>query len=349
MDRARRAFGASAVGLLAGGALADEAGGARVVLYTSTDPAALRPLVKDFRELYPQVHVEPHHLNSREIYHRFRREAAEGEPGADVVWSSAMDLQIKLVNDGHALPHPAAAAEGLPPWAVWKQEAFGTTFEPIGIAYSRRAITDADVPRTRPALVEWLEANASRLQGRVATYDPEAAGIGWLLATEDAKVSRHFWDVARALGRCGVRLYTSTAAMLEDLASGRVTLAYNVLGSYARPVVRRDPSLGLVLPTDYTLVLSRVAFVSRHARHLGPARQWLSYLLSRRGQQVSADRGGLFALHREAQGEHTAGMLERELGPALRPIPIGPGLMAHLDQGRRDEVLHRWRGALAAR
>lgn len=260
-----------------------------------------------------------------------------------------MDLQIKLVNDGHALAHPAVAAEGLPPWAVWKQEAFGTTFEPIGIAYSRRAITDADVPRTRPALVEWLEANASRLQGRVATYDPEAAGIGWLLATEDAKVSRHFWDIARALGRCGVRLYTSTAAMLEDLASGQVTLAYNILGSYARPVVQRDPSLGLVLPKDYTLVVSRVAFVSRHARHPGPARQWLSYLLSRRGQQVCADRAGLFALHREAQGEHTAGVLERELGPALRPIPIGPGLMAHLDQGRRDEVLHRWRAALASR
>jgi iron(III) transport system substrate-binding protein len=349
VDRSRRAFGASAVGLLAGGALADEARGARVVLYTSTDPAALRPLIRDFGEMYPQVRVEPHHLNSREIYHRFRREAAEGQPGADVVWSSAMDLQIKLVNDGHALAHPAGAAEGLPRWAVWKQEAFGTTFEPIGIAYNRRAITDADVPRTRPALVEWLEANASRLQGRVATYDPEAAGIGWLLATEDAKVSRNFWDIARALGRCGVRLYTGTSTMLEDLASGQVTLAYNILGSYARPVVQRDPSLGLVLPTDYTLVVSRVAFVSRHARNLGPARQWLSYLLSRRGQQVSADRAGLFALHREAQGEHTASVLERELGSALRPIPIGPGLMAHLDQGRRDEVLHRWRAALASR
>lgn len=349
MDPVRRAFGASMAGLLAGGATADEARAARVVLYTSTDPAALRPLINDFRALYPQVQVEPHHLNSREIYHRFRREAAEGQPGADVVWSSAMDLQIKLVNDGHALAHPAVAAEGLPGWAVWKQEAFGTTFEPIGIAYNRRAVNGEDVPRTRPALVEWLQAHASKLQGRVATYDPEAAGIGWLLATEDAKVSRQFWEVARALGRCGVRLYTSTAAMLEDLASGQLTLAYNILGSYARPVVQRDPSLGLVLPTDYTLVLSRVAFVSRHARHLGPARQWLSYLLSRRGQQVSADRSGLFALHREAQGEHTAGVLERELGAALRPIPIGPGLLAHLDQGRRGEVLHRWRAALATR
>lgn len=337
------------VGLLAGGAAADEDRAARVVLYTSTDPSALRPLIKDFAELYPHVRVEPHHLNSREIYHRFRREAAEGVPGADVVWSSAMDLQIKLANDGHAMPHPAVAAEGLPGWAVWKQEAFGTTFEPIGIAYSRRAITEADVPHTRPALVEWLEANASRLHGRVATYDPEAAGIGWLLATEDAKVSRGFWDIARALGRCGVRLYTSTAAMLEDLASGQLTMAYNILGSYARPLVQRDPSLGLVLPSDYTLVVSRVAFVSRHAPNLGPARQWLSYLLSRRGQQVSADRGGLFALHREAQGEHTAGVLERELGQALRPITLGPGLLAHLDQGRRGEVLHRWRAALATR
>jgi hypothetical protein len=66
VDRARRAFGASVVGLLAGGAVAQDArDDPRVVLYTSTDPAALRPLINDFRLLYPQVLVEPQHLNSR--------------------------------------------------------------------------------------------------------------------------------------------------------------------------------------------------------------------------------------------------------------------------------------------
>jgi iron(III) transport system substrate-binding protein len=344
------------VGALAAGALARPARArtpalarrqGKVVVYSSTEPFAALPLNRDFRTLHPAIDVEYHHLNSLELYHRFLKESVAGEPGADVLWSSAMDLQVKLVNDGHAAVHESSESERLPTWAIWKREAFGTTYEPIGVAYSRRHLKEAELPRTHAELARWLGANLARVRGRVATYDPEGAGLGWLVASEDARTSEAFWDIARALGQAEVRLHTSTAEMLEEVASGRLLLAYNLLGSYALPVTRRDPSVGLLLLRDYTLMVSRVAFIARRARHPQAAWLWLEHLLSQRGQQVCADQGGLFAVRADVSGPNTATVLQHELGASARPIPIGPGLLVHLDQSRRERFLHRWRQALA--
>ena len=76
-----------------------------VVVYSATDSASADALLKDFRALYPKVQVRYHDLNSSEIYNRYLSEAAANAETADVLWSGAMDLQLKLVAEGHALTH----------------------------------------------------------------------------------------------------------------------------------------------------------------------------------------------------------------------------------------------------
>src|SRR6185295_20217524 len=74
----------------------------KVVVYSALDTKAATPLIKDFSALYPDVKVEYNDMNSTEIYNRFIAEVASGQGSADVVWSSAMDLQVKLVDEGNA-------------------------------------------------------------------------------------------------------------------------------------------------------------------------------------------------------------------------------------------------------
>ncbi len=87
----------------------------KVVIYSTTDAVAANPLVKDFEALYPGIKVEYSDLNSTELYNRFIAEAAANNGTADVLWSSAMDLQVKLVADGqaatYASPEITVAAE----------------------------------------------------------------------------------------------------------------------------------------------------------------------------------------------------------------------------------------------
>ncbi len=77
----------------------------KVVIYSALDTKAAQPLIRDFNALYPNVKVEYNDMNSTELYNRFIAEQASGQGGADVMWSSAMDLQVKLVEEGHAMSY----------------------------------------------------------------------------------------------------------------------------------------------------------------------------------------------------------------------------------------------------
>src|SRR5499427_1964057 len=89
----------------------------KVVIYSALDTKAAQPLIKDFNALYPDVKVEYNDMNSTELYNRFIAEVAAGQGSADVMWSSSMDLQVKLVDDGQALTYKSPEAGKLPQWA----------------------------------------------------------------------------------------------------------------------------------------------------------------------------------------------------------------------------------------
>jgi ABC-type Fe3+ transport system, periplasmic component len=249
----------------------------KLVIYSSTDSASVEPLLQDFKALYPFLQVEYNDLNTTELYNRFTAEAASGAGTADFMWSSAMDLQLQLASKGNALSYASPEISGLPKWAVWQNQAYGTTFEPVSFAYNKRLLAADAVPQSHADLVRLMKEKHDVFKEKIATFDPEKSGVGFLMMTQDAKVFPQFWDLAKGLGATGAKVYTSTGAMLEKVGSGEHTLAYNIIGSYVLLRQKKDPSLGLVLPKDYTLVFSRVAFISKTARNPNAAKLFLDY------------------------------------------------------------------------
>lgn len=318
-----------------------------MVLYAATDRQVVQPLIADFEALHPDVKVVYYDLNSIELHERFLSELGRKDQ-ADVLWSSAMSHQFKLVNDGYAAPYKSAETAALPPWAVWKDEAFGITFEPVVIAFNKRLIAASEVPTTHAELVRFLKDRRAYARQRLASYDPRGSGLGYLLHTQDMEANPvAFWNLIRAFGRNGVILEPSTAEMLEHISSGRAMIGYNVLLSYAMNRAAVDPSIGIILPNDYTMVLSRIAFINRQAPHPRAARIWMDYLLSRRGQTLM-NQVGLFAVRNDVlHGDHSIVELRRHLGKAFRPIVISTGLLTYLDKMKRELFLDRWDAALA--
>jgi iron(III) transport system substrate-binding protein len=322
------------------------ASAARTVrVLSTTDRARVQPLIEHFEAGHRGLAVDYVELGSTELMQAF---LTDGGRGADVLWSSAMDLQIKLANDGHAARHVSPHAASLPRWAVWKHEAYATTYEPVGLVHHRDGLAAGEVPRTHAALAALLRAEPARFRRRVATYDIERSGLGYLLAAHDAQVTPGAWDLVQALAASQARLYGNTQDMLDSVRSGQTLLAYNVLGTYAAAAAASHPELVLVYPGDYTLIASRVAFVTQRAPNAEGARQWLDHLLSPAGQRVLADACRLYPVRTDLDGAHTGHPLQRQLGAAARPIALGPGLMAPLDQSRRAAFMKRWQGAFAA-
>jgi iron(III) transport system substrate-binding protein len=198
----------------------------------------------------------------------------------------------------------------------------------------------ADVPHTHADL-ERLLRTSSAYVGKIATYNPESSGTGFLYITQDLQVTRDTWPLVRAMGRSKLQLYTSTGAMLERVVSGEHLLAYNMLGSYALERQARDPSIGVVLPTDYTLVVSRIALIPAEARNPEAAKLFLDYLLSRRGQTQLASKH-MTPVRTDVPAPPEA----RPNGDRARAIRVGPELLANLDQIKRLRFLKDWRRAV---
>lgn len=317
----------------------------RLVVYATTDDAVARPLIADFNAMYPRINVEYEDLTSTELHYRFVAETQLGGGLADVVWSSAMDLQASLVSNGYAASYESPESAGLPAWAKWKGQAWATTFEPIALAYNKSLVPASEVPRTHGDLAKLLNTPATRLDGKVVTYNIEKSGLGFFLATQDVGVAPVFWDIAQGFGKVGVRFASTTDAMLKDVSSGKAAIAYNVLGSYAASQARKDPNIGYVFPSDYTLVMSRLQLINKKAAHPNAARLWVDYILSQRGQTVIANQAGLYAVRSDVSGDTTAARLTETLGGSLRAIAVGPGLIGYLNNQNYRDFIQQWRKA----
>lgn len=317
----------------------------KVVIYSTTDANAANPLIKDFEALHPGIAVEYSDLNSTEVYNHFISESAAGST-ADFIWSSAMDLQVKLVSEGKALTYASPEIPNLPKWAVWKNEAYGTTNEPIAFVYNKRLVPAADVPKTHMDLEKLLAAKPDFYKGKVTAYDPERSGVGYLFVNEDVMNWPDAWNLFREFGKTSARLYTSAGAMMERVGSGEHLIGYGIFGSYALGRAKKDPSIGIVLPKDYTLVTSRVAFISKQAKHPNAAKLFLDYLLSKRGQTIIANQALLYSLRDDVDGPASTKKVREEVGDKARPVEIGPGLLKNLDQTKRLAFLKKWQAAM---
>ena len=317
----------------------------KIVIYSTTDSKAAESLIKDFSALYPAVKVEYNDMNSTEAYNRFISEAAAGGATADVMWSASMDLQVKLAAEGYALGYKSPEAVHLPGWANWKDSAYGTTFEPAAIVYNKRLVAESEVPTTHAEFTQLLTSKQDKFKTKVTTYDIEKSGVGFSLMTYDLKYNPQFWDFAKAMGGVSARVQSSTGTMLERISSGENLIGYNILGPYALVRAKKDPSIGVAFTKDYNLVLSRVIFINRAAKNVNAAKLWVDYILSKRGQTIIANDAQLFAIRGDVTGTTTSAELSKQLGAALKPMPVSTELLDYLDQKKRLDFLKQWKDA----
>lgn len=299
---------------------------------STTDTVTFAPLIEGFRRQHPELSVRYTVASSQQVF------AAIYDDGAafDLVISSAMDLQMKLANDGFAASHSSAATQALPRWAFWRDQLFAFAQEPVVMIASKATFDGMALPRTRQDLIRVLRDHPDRFRGRIGTYDPTLSGAGYLFATQDARQSDTFWRLAEVMGGLAPRLYGASGAMIADLQNGDLALAYNVLGSYANARLPEGGDGIVVELEDFTLTLLRTALVPRSAQNPELGGAFLDFLLSDEGRRLIRDEAGLPPIDEAAlsAGQH------------LRPIRLDPGLLVFVDPLKRSRFLKEWSAAL---
>jgi len=303
----------------------------------STNTQVFLGILKDFQALYPGMRLVYTELPTQTLY----EDARARRTAPDLIVSSSMDLQTKLVNDGYAQPHVSPETAALPEWARWRNEVFSIGGEAMTIVYNTRAMTARDAPRSRQQLLAMLRDPARPLQGRIGTYDVAHSGIGYMAATQDARRDSMAGALWAAMGNSAAVVDEYSDGLLDRIERGELTLGYNVLESYAQRRIAAGAPLAIVRPDDYTLVVSRVALIPRDARRPELARRFLDYVLSARGQETMQRESRMLTVRTDLDAQALTG--------AMRPVALGTGLLVYLDDLKRQSFLQAWRGALCHR
>ncbi|MBV1788677.1 ABC transporter substrate-binding protein [Marinobacterium sp. D7] len=318
----------------------------RLDIYSATDTRAIKPIIEAFARRHPYIDVRYNEYESTTLYNGL----TSGKiTGADVVLSSAMDLQVKLVNDGHARTLNIPESIDLPEWSHWRNEAFGFTFEPVVIAYNKASFKDTPVPSSHESLVDALRNDPERYYEKVGSYDIRLSGAGYFFATHDTVVSSISGRILESLARASSHTYCCTSDMLDDLVEGKLALAYNVLGSYALARARKDDRIGVIMPEDYTLVMSRIALVPKQTDNFAAAQAFIRFLLSKEGQQIIASKSNLIALRPEVTGPSSIAAISEKRQLRFHPIKIGLPVMTFQDEMKRERFIREWSQLFDAR
>lgn len=323
-------------------ALAQARAATTLSVQSSTDTNAIWPVIVAFEQRFPNIHVDYQEFQTRQLYNSFRKDFAAHAHTADIVISSAMDLQTRLVNDGYAQTYHSPYAASLPDWANWRDQAFGFTFEPAVMVYSKAAFIGHTLPLTHESLARQLREHPDFYRNRVGTYDVRRSGVGYLFATQDAVQSSTSARLLESLGRSDVKTYCCTSEVLDRIDKGELILGYNLLGSYALGRAKKDSRIGIIVPRDYTLVMSRVVMIPAKARHVEAAHRFIDFLLSPAGQHVIANASALIAIRPDIKAPMSASGIRQRYDSSYQPIDLGPGLLVYLDQMKKAHYLHEW-------
>lgn len=297
-----------------------------LTILSSTDTSLFAPIIGDFVARFPEVSINYLVTGTADIDHIFRA----NPDGYDLVISSAMDLQLKIANDGLARPLPNVAH---PAWAHWRKSLFAFTSEPAAIVLNRADFAGHPLPQTRQDLIEAMRARPEVFRDRIGTYDVRNSGVGYLFATQDARASETYWRLMEVMGGLDVRLYCCSGDMIDDLADGTIAVAYNVLGSYATAREESQNSLQVIYPSDFPTTMMRTAMVSRTAPNPAAAEAFVRHLITLQSLG-DTDVFPLPPLNAQLNDTENA------------TIALEPALMTFLDTLKRRRFLAEWEDAV---
>lgn len=298
----------------------------RLRIISSTDTDLFAPLIESFVAQNPKIAIEYFVTGTADLDRVFRTRPED----FDIVISSAMDLQLKLTNDGYALSLSSVVH---PPWAQWRQSLFAFTSEPAAIVINKQAFAGFPTPQSRQDLIKAMRTRPEVFRGRVGTYDIRSSGLGYLFATQDSRASETYWRLMEVMGALDVRLYCCSGDMIDDLSDSNLAVAYNVLGSYAQARVENDGLFEIIELSDFQTTMMRTALVSKETRVPQAAAGFIQEMID----QQSIPGAGKQALPPLAKDRNSS-----DRGR----IALEPALMTFLDDLKRRKFIAEWESAI---
>jgi iron(III) transport system substrate-binding protein len=177
-----------------------------------------------------------------------------------------------------------------------------------------------------------LRQSPDAFAGRVGTYDVRQSGLGYLFATQDARVSETYWRLTEVLGALDAKLFCCSSDMIDAVVSGELAVAYNVLGSYAANRSDSD-AFTIVYPSDFTAIMLRTILIPTTSERPDLAKDFVDFVLD---SSYRPDGAPILAVPE----------LEPNVDATVNRIRMGPALLVYLDTFKKRSFLAEWENAI---
>ena len=317
-------------------------GATRILTINSAlDLASFEPILTEFTALHPNIRIAYRDVNTLDLYYLVIEEKTDSM--SSLVISSSMDLHLKLVNDGYAQTYQSDVTDQLDNHFKWRNQLFAFSLEPIVMLVNKNAFP-GDLPEDRQSLLQTIRQYGKYISHRIGTYDIRQSGVGYLLASQDARQADATWGrLLEAFGSHDIQTYCCTHEIIDDVADGKLVLGYNLLGSYASQRAHDDDRLKMILPKDYTLMLMRTALIPKNAPNPRDAGIFLDFLLSDKAQDMMQNQGLLYPIRPNVN--HDGHYVVNAPGPT-GIIELDQQLLVGRDYAKQQRFIRNWEVAL---
>ena len=157
-------------------------------ILSSTDINIFDEVMTNFSELNSDLNVTYTVASTKDIYEVIYNGSTE----FDIVMSSAMDLQIKLANDGLVHPYKSSNTELIPEWASWQNEIYGFAIEPVVMVISKSYFENYSLPKPidRRGFLNLLKDHEILFSNKIITYDINSCLLYTSPSPRDLSTSR---------------------------------------------------------------------------------------------------------------------------------------------------------------
>ncbi len=255
-----------------------------LVLYTSQLEPDAAQTVEAFRARHPAVAVEWLRGGTNQILPRLRAELAAGAPRADLLLLADALTFEALGAEGRLRESPEVDTAGVPAERHdARRRYFGTKLITTGIAHNIRA------PFVPGTWADLLRPEARDLTAMPSPAVSGAAAIHLQTLAQDPALGWPYWET---LARLGLQPRGGNGQVLGAVTGGE--RAYGIVVDYlAMREAARGAPVRFIFPRDGVSAVTEPAAILATARNVPAAVAFISFLLSREGQELASRQGFL--------------------------------------------------------
>jgi iron(III) transport system substrate-binding protein len=256
----------------------------RLVLYTSQlEPDAART-VELFRQKHPKVQVEWIRGGTNQIMPRLRAEIAAGAPRADLL----------LLAD--SLTFEGLKKEGLlrPSLEVQTGNTPATVHDPDRTYFGTKLLTTGIVVNTRAPFTPkgWADLLRPEARNMTAMPSPSVSGAAAIHVQAVAQATGLGWNYWEKLAGAGLQPRGGNGAVMQAVAGGE--RAFGIVVDYMpiREAAKGAP-VKFIFPEEGASAITEPVAILKSSQNPEAAAAFVTFLLSREGQQLAAAQGFL--------------------------------------------------------